>query len=471
MIETATLVRAPAWVRHAVWWHVYPIGFLGTDPTGASRQGGRPLDSMCASLDYAVALGASGLALGPIFQSSSHGYDTIDHFMIDDRLGGEEAFGRLVAGCRERGLRLVLDGVFNHVGRAFPLFQRAVREGPASEAARWFHLTWPGGRDGWAEPVYESFEGHRGLIVLNHAATEVQDYVTAVMQHWLDRGVDGWRLDAAYAVPVGFWSRVLPKVRARHPQAYLAGEVIHGDYRQIIAATGLDSVTQYELWKAIWSSLNDRNFFELAWSLRRHNDFQQSFRPLTFVGNHDVTRIASKLDDDRHLALALVVLFTVGGTPSIYAGDEQAFRGIKEERPGGDDQIRPAFPPGPEGLAPDGWPVYRLHQQLIGFRRRHPWLYEATTAVAGLSNHFLAYRATAGDEAIVAALNVGDQPRTVQLDPPLGNRATMRAPLLDAVRQAVEREAAEQQRLRQTADWREGVRASLEHREPRFAGA
>jgi cyclomaltodextrinase len=432
MIETTPPpVQAPAWVRHAVWWHVYPIGFLGADPTGASRQGGRPLDSMCAWLDYAVELGTSGLALGPIFQSSSHGYDTIDHFMIDDRLGGDAAFDRLVAGCRERGLRLVLDGVFNHVGRDFPLFQRAVREGPASEAARWFHLTWPDDRDGRADPAYESFEGHRGLVVLNHAATEVHDYVVAVMQHWLDRGVDGWRLDAAYAVPTGFWSRVLPRVRARHPQAYLVGEIIHGDYRQIIATTGLDSVTQYELWKAIWSSLNDRNFFELAWALRRHNDFQQSFRPLTFVGNHDVSRIASKLGDDRHLALALVVLFTVGGTPSIYAGDEQAFRGIKEERPGGDDQIRPAFPPGPEGLAPDGWPVYRLHQQLIGFRRRHPWLHDATTTVAGLSNHLLAYRAAAGDQAIVVALNVGDQPRTVQLDAPFDNRLHASPPPAD----------------------------------------
>lgn len=419
MIDATTPVRAPAWVRYAAWWHVYPIGFLGADPTGASRRGGRPLDSICAWLDYAVELGASGLALGPIFQSSSHGYDTIDHFKIDDRLGGDQAFDRLVADCREHGLRVLLDGVFNHVGRDFPLFQRAVREGPASEAARWFHLTWPDDRDVPDEPAYESFEGHRGLVVLNHAAAEVEDYVVAVMRHWLARGVDGWRLDAANAVPAGFWARALPRVRARHPQAYLAGEVIHGNYNHLIATTGLDSVTQYELWKAIWSSLNDRNFFELAWALARHNDFQQSFRPLTFVGNHDVTRIASRLDDDRHLALALVVLFTVGGTPSIYAGDEQAFRGIKEERPGGDDEIRPVFPPEPGDLAPYGWPVYRLHQRLIGFRRRHPWLHGATTTVLSLSSRILTYRSGAHDQAVVVALNTGDRPHTVRLDVPL----------------------------------------------------
>jgi cyclomaltodextrinase len=224
---------------------------------------------------------------------------------------------------------------------------------------------------------------------------------------------------------------VLPQVRTRHPQAYLAGEVIHGDYRQIIATTGLDAVTQYELWKGIWSSLNDRNLFERAWALRRHNDFQQSFRPLTFVGNHDVTRIASKLDDDRHLALALVVLFTVGGTPSIYAGDEQAFRGIKEQRPGGDDEIRPVFPAGPEGLAPHGWPVYRLHQQLAGFRRHHSWLHDATTTVVSLGNRLLAYRAAAGDQAIVAALNVDDQPRTVPLGAPFASRLHASSPPAD----------------------------------------
>jgi cyclomaltodextrinase / maltogenic alpha-amylase / neopullulanase len=425
MTGAACLVQAPAWVRHAIWWQVYPIGFLGADPMGASRQSGRPLDAICDWLDYAVALGASGLALGPVFQSSSHGYDTIDHFSIDDRLGDGETFDRLVAGCRERGLRMLLDGVFNHVGRDFPLFQQALREGPESAAARWFRIAWlnnHGDSGALAEPDYECFEGHRGLVVLNHAAAEVQHYVTAVMRHWLDRGADGWRLDAAYAVPTGFWSLVLPQVRASHPQAYLAGEVIHGDYQQIIAATGLDSVTQYELWKAIWSSLNDRNFFELAWALGRHNDFQHSFRPLTFTGNHDVTRIASRLEDDRHLALAQVILLTLGGTPVIYYGDEQAFTGIKEDRPGGDDQIRPAFPQGPGDLAPHGWQVYRLHQQLTGFRRRHPWLHDATTTVLHLSNDLLAYQAGAHGQAIVVAVNTGDQPHAVRLDAPLHSR-------------------------------------------------
>jgi glycosidase len=185
--------------------------------------------------------------------------------------------------------------------------------------------------------------------------------------------------------------------------------MIHGDYAGYAAEAGLDSITQYELWKAIWSSLNDRNFFELAWTLDRHNEFLDSVLPQTFVGNHDVTRLASQLDDERHLGHALAVLVTVGGVPSVYYGDEQGFHGIKEQRAGGDDEIRPAFPPTPADLGDRAdWPVYRLHQRLIGFRRRHPWLVRARTSVLQLSNEALAYRCAAGNAAVTVLLNTGD---------------------------------------------------------------
>jgi cyclomaltodextrinase len=196
------------------------------------------------------------------------------------------------------------------------------------------------------------------------------------------------------------------------------GEVIHGDYSAIVRRTGLDAVTQYELWKAIWSSLNDGNFFELAWALERHNTYLETFVPMTFVGNHDVTRLASRLIDDRHLGHALVVLLTTGGTPSIYYGDEQAFRGVKEDRAGGDDAVRPAFPARPEELARYGWPVYRLHQDLAGLRRHHPWLHRARTRVLALAKDQLVYAAEGGDEhRLLVALNLAStclRPRTVR---------------------------------------------------------
>jgi glycosidase len=278
--------------------------------------------------------------------------------------------------------------------------------------AAWFRLTWPEQPTAGEEPDYAAFEGHRQLVALNHESPEVADYVTSVMTHWLDRGADGWRLDAAYAVPKSFWGKVLPAVRAKHPEAYILGEVIHGDYAGFVQNTGVDAVTQYELWKAIWSALNDRNFFELAWALERHNALLQTFVPQTFIGNHDVTRIASQLADVRHLPHALAILMTAAGTPSIYAGDEQAFRGVKEHRAGGDDAIRPAFPATPDGLAPFGWPIYRLHQDLIGLRRRHPWLHRAQSRAVELHNADLILEARHDQDRLFVALNLSDAPVT-----------------------------------------------------------
>ena len=401
--------REHLWIERAVWWQIYPLGFVGAEREASACAGVmHRLNHLVGWLDYAVNLGVSGILLGPVFASSTHGYDTIDYFQIDRRLGDEADFDALVKAAHDRGLRIILDGVFNHLGREHPLFQRALADGPHSPEAAWFRRTRPADEALGEEPDYATFEGHRQLVALNHDEPAVADYVARVMTHWLDRGADGWRLDAAYAVPRRFWTHVLPAVRARHPDAYVFGEMIHGDYAGFVRETGVDSVTQYELWKAIWSALNDRNFFELAWALDRNNAMLDSFVPQTFIGNHDVTRIASQLLDERHLAHALVILMTCGGLPSIYTGDEQAFRGIKQHRAGGDDAIRPAFPATPANLAPFGWPTYRLHQELIGLRRRHPWLHRARTVVTVLSNADLVLEAYHDESRLWVALNLAD---------------------------------------------------------------
>lgn len=399
----------PNWITHAICWQVYPLGFTGAEPTASLDAAiTHRLDHLASWLDYAVELGASAITLGPIFASSTHGYDTVDHFRIDPRLGDDADFDALIAGVRRRGLRLILDGVFNHVGRDFPAFQEVLAKGPHAPRASWFRFSWPVGCTAGAEPDYATFEGHRELVALNHHESAVKDYVTHVMSFWLDRGADGWRLDAAYAVPPDFWASVLPRVRSRHPDAYFFGEVIHGDYSGFVIESGVDAITQYEFWKAIWSSLNDRNFFELAWALDRHNHFLDDFVPVTFVGNHDVTRLASRLLEERHIPHALVILLTCGGTPSIYSGDEQGFRGIKEKRTGGDDAIRPTFPAKPEALAPFGWPTYRLHQSLIGLRRRNSWLHQARTRVLHLNNKQITYETCNGAHQLLVALNLDD---------------------------------------------------------------
>ena len=396
----------PAWINHAIFWHIYPLGFVGAEPAILPDA---PVAHRLAHVQdwmgYAIELGASGLALGPIFAAMTHGYDTIDHFRIDPRLGDDADFDALIAAAHRCGLRVVLDGVFNHVGRDFPAFRDVLSKGPQAETAKWFHLTWPSA-DG--PPDYKTFEGHEQLVALNHDEPAVQDYVARVMNHWLDRGADGWRLDAAYATPHNFWTRVLPHVRRRHPDTYIFGEMIHGDYAAFVKQTGVDAVTQYELWKAIWSGLRDRNLFELAWALDRHNRLLDDFVPLTFVGNHDVTRIATQVGDDRHIPHALAILLAVGGTPTIYAGDEQAFRGVKEHRAGGDDAIRPAFPARPDALPAAGWPTYRLHQTLIGLRRRNPWLHAARSRPIHLTNRQMTLESRNGADCLLIALNMDD---------------------------------------------------------------
>ncbi|AZZ56271.1 alpha-amylase family glycosyl hydrolase [Rathayibacter iranicus] len=409
------MAQTDGWISTAIWWHVYPLGFTGaptaaeTGPT-ADEEPRHRLQALLPWLDDLLALGCNGLLLGPVFASSTHGYDTIDHFRIDPRLGDDSDFDKLVAACRERGIRVLLDGVFNHVGREHPWWRAAVEAGEGSaELARFSRSDRSQVVDGLHVDV---FEGHDALVELDNGRTEVAEYVSSVLLHWLERGIDGWRLDAAYAVPPEAWRAAIEPVRDRFPEAWFVGEVIHGDYAGYVRESGLDSVTQYELWKAVRNSIQEANLFELAWSLERHDGFVAEFPPLTFVGNHDVTRLASAISDERHHGHATAILGFVGGVPSIYSGDERGLRGVKEERIGGDDAIRPPFP-----ADPAEWPrgaAYRTHQEVIAFRRRHPWLVSARIRTVDLTNTAVLLLAE-GNEGQTArlALNLGEETVTV----------------------------------------------------------
>ena len=389
----------PGWVDHLIGWHVYPLGFVGAPARLESQEVSHRLAHLGAWLDHAVALGCSSLALGPVFSSASHGYDTLDYFTIDPRLGDDDDFDHLLQAAHARGLSVLLDGVFNHVSRRNRIVQDAQSAGPDSDAGRM--VRWCAGR-------LDVFEGHSDLVALNHDNPAVREHVTRIMNYWCGRGVDGWRLDAAYSVNPEFWAAVLPSVREKYPDVWIFGEVIHGDYASIVRASGMDSVTQYELWKGIWSSIESRNFFELDHALGRHNEFSDAFTPMTFVGNHDVTRIASRVGQDGAV-LATAILATIGGIPLIYYGDGLAYRGVKEERFGGDDDIRPVFPASPADLSNLGADTLRAHQSLLGLRRRHPWLVDARTESLDLTNERYVYRTgVPGVEPLIVELDVRD---------------------------------------------------------------
>lgn len=416
------------WSDTVLWWHLYPLGFTGAPIRPGPAAGGageatvHRLDRVQAWLDHVVGLGLDGLALGPVFAAQTHGYDTVDHYRVDPRLGDEDDLQRLFAACSERGIRICLDGVFNHVGRGHPAFAQVEAEGPEAATAGLFRIDWTGWRPG--DPVRaDVFEGHDQLVALDHSSPAVAELVIGVLRHWLDRGADGWRLDAAYAVPPEFWARVLPEVRRTHPDAWFSGEVIHGDAATIVGASTMDSLTQYELWQAVWHGIAERNFFEVAHALERHNGLLRTFLPSTFVGNHDVTRIASAVGPAL-VPHALAVLFTVAGVPSVYAGDEYAWTGVKEQRLGGDDAVRPEFPPRPPDpaeLDPTAREALAVHRALITLRRRHPWLTRAHTDVVHLANEQVVLRSGTAGQAVVVALNLAAAP--VEL--PAGDASTV----------------------------------------------
>lgn len=372
------------WVEHAIWWHVYPLGFVGA-PIREPEQGiHHRLPRLTNWLDYAVELGTSGLLLNPIFASDSHGYDINNYFEIDPRLGDQTDLDAFLAECKSRGLRVLFDGVFSHASK---------------------HFDHPELFDLQPDGTPNVFEGHENLLRLNHNNPATVDFVVNVMTHWLSRGIDGWRLDAAYSIATDFWAQVIPRVKEQYPDAWIMGEVIHGDYNEFVEQSKVDSITEYELWKSIWSSISNKNFFELDWTLQRHNDFLHHFTPTTFIGNHDVTRIASYVGTDG-AALTLAILMTVGGIPTIYYGDELGYLGVKEERPSGDDAVRPEFPehPGERNH------MYRTHQDLIGLRRRNPWLVHATTETLALENPHIAYRSSADGHHIDVNINLDAAP-------------------------------------------------------------
>jgi cyclomaltodextrinase len=391
------------WVASVIWWHCYPLRFVGGEDRAdelAEGQVEHRLGRLTGWLDYLIDLGANGLMLAPVFASTSHGYDTLDYFRVDPRLGDLGDVDALVRAAKDRGIRICLDGVFNHVSQDHEIVRKAMAAGPESEPGQW--VTWDNG-------YTIGFEGNLDLVELNFTHPPVVDYIVDVMCFWLDRGVDGWRLDAAFAAGGPAWRPIIDRVKAAHPEAWIVAELINGGYPEFVAESGVDSVTQYELWKAIWSSLNEQNLHELEWTLQRHAEFSAAFRSQTFLGNHDQSRIASLIRDERNRPLAVAVLMVVPGVPTIYAGDEQGFTGEKLDQPHGDDAVRPPFPETPAELLPYGAETLALYQELVRVRRDHPWLVDASVTTTDVTATTMTIHLRAGDDRLSLALNAGDQ--------------------------------------------------------------
>jgi cyclomaltodextrinase len=348
------------WASDSFFYHLYPLGFCGAPERNDFRSSPVPrLDKLYGWLDHLQRLGVNAVYLGPLFESSAHGYDTADFFLVDRRLGDNSTLAALSAELHRRDIRLVLDGVFHHVGREFWAFRDLREHGERSAYAAWFEgVSFAEGSPRGDAFTYHGWEGNFDLVKLALGNPEVRAHLFEAVAMWVrELGIDGLRLDVAYLLDRSFLEELGRFCRAIVPDFWLMGEVIHGDYRRWVAPGLLDSVTNYECYKGLYSSHNDGNYFEIAYALNRQFGEQGLYRgmPLySFADNHDVNRVATNLREPAHLYPLYCLLFTMPGVPSVYYGSEWGIRGRRTDHD--DRPLRPALelekvvqePPAPE---------------------------------------------------------------------------------------------------------------------------
>ena len=393
------------WYEEAVFYQVFPLGFCDglRDNDGVMN---RCISEFADWIPHLQKLGTDAVYFSPIFESDYHGYDTRDYRVIDKRIGTNKNFAELVSKLHEAGIKVVIDGVFNHVGRGFWAFQDVLEKKWDSPYKDWFHISFDGNscyNDGF---WYEGWEGHFELVKLNLQNPAVVDYLLDCVKMWIEEfGIDGLRLDVAYCLDHNFMRRLRSFCEELKLGFALIGEVLFGDYNLIVNDEMLHSCTNYECYKGIFSSFNCMNLFEIAHSLNRQFGPEQwciyrGKHLMTFVDNHDVTRIASILTNKNHLPLAYGLLFGMPGIPCIYYGSEWGEEGVKA--PDNDYALRPCFEePKPNELTD-------FIKELIEVRRNSDALCNGSYRNVVITNHQLIFERRTDNERVLVAINAGD---------------------------------------------------------------
>jgi len=395
-------------IGDAIFYHLYPLGALGVidahrDPTVTPS----PLSRVADWIPRVQDVGANALWLGPVFESERHGYDTVDFFTVDRRLGTNEDLVKLAVRLRERGIALVLDAVFNHVGRTHPIVNEVVRLGATSPRSRWIAGFDPSRRGPGGLPfAYEGWAGHYDLVKLDTGNPDVREYLTNIALTWIEAyGIAGLRIDAANCIDRTFLRELGRRCRERVPDFFLLGESVHGDsYRPLLDEADLDSVTNFEAYKGLWSSYNDRNYHEIAWTLDRlfgAGGLCRGRLLYTFADNHDVDRVASVIRDSAGLYPLYGLMFAMPGIPSLYYGSEY---GIGGRKAGGDDgPLRPSLDPAELPRAAPHPELARCIARFAAARRASPAVREGRYRALHITMEGLAFlRATHHDTAIIA---------------------------------------------------------------------
>ncbi|HEX2959839.1 MAG TPA: alpha-amylase family glycosyl hydrolase [Chitinispirillaceae bacterium] len=361
------------WFENAIFYHVYPLGALGAPlRNDFSTENVSRLSQLDSWVPYLQELGITALYIGPLFESMTHGYDTKDYFKVDRRLGTNDDLRRFVAKCHEAGIRVILDAVFNHVGREFFAFKDLINNGWNSQYRSWFHTDF-GRQSCFGDRFwYEGWNGHYNLVKLNLPDEQLRQYLSEVVRFWIrEFDIDGLRFDAADVMDKQFFALMRSLCKSIKRDFWLMGEVIHGDYRTWVNKDCLDSVTNYECFKGLWSSHNDKNYFETAYSVNRQsgeNGIYKGLNLYNFTDNHDVDRVASKLREPAHLYPLYILLFTLPGIPSIYYGSEWGITGKKE---GGNDlPLRPHIDISSSMATVRNSPLFKVICRLIAIRKK-----------------------------------------------------------------------------------------------------
>ncbi len=409
-----------AWYDEAVFYHIYPLGM-----TGAPRQNdyGEPvhrLNTLLPWISHIKELGCCAIYIGPLFESVGHGYETTDYKKLDSRLGTNEDLTNFVSECHKQGIRVILDGVFNHTGRDFFAFRDIKQNREHSRYKDWYcNVNFFGNNsfnDGFS---YENWGGYDLLAKLNQRNPVVRDYICDVIRFWVSEfDIDGIRLDAADVMDFDYMKAFRQVADEVKPDFWLMGEVIHGNYSRWANDGTLHSVTNYMLHKALYSAHNDHNYFEIAHTIKYVNSMiGDNLKLYTFVDNHDVERIYTKLNNKAHFLPVHVMLYTLPGIPSIYYGSEFGIEGRKER--GSDDSLRPTLDYNEYADAIKTNPCTRLIAALGKIRQSTPALSFGDYRELELQTTHFAYERSFCGKSVIVTVNNADNDISMRL--PSGN--------------------------------------------------
>lgn len=407
-------------------YHIYPLGLCGC-PTrnDFSCPAGNAFEKLTEDLDRIKNLGVNALYIGPVFESTAHGYDTVDYYHVDRRLGNNQKFAEFCKACHERGISVILDAVFNHTGRDFFAFKDLQRNGESSAFRYWYKNVNFSRHSNYGDRFdYEGWAGCKDLVKLDVDNPEVRSHLFGAVDSWINEfQIDGLRLDAADALSKDFLDALSSHCKNRKSDFWLMGEVVHGNYNDWAKEGRLDSVTNYQLYKALWSSLNDKNFFELSYNLEREfgNGGIYKYSPLyTFLDNHDVNRIASSVKKIEHLYLVNALMFCVPGIPSVYYGSEMGLCGTRNNS--GDRELRPSLPPFSNGIPSFASPKSGSHDlssvisRFASLRKNLKSLQKGDYRQLFVSNETFAFARNCEGEEVIVMVNNSDKKQKITLN-------------------------------------------------------